>query len=107
TVPAGAQEFEIVGAVYLERGVEPMFLGRHDIGKSRALHGLKDPLGTERPLEWLDQDAAVQLGLGVAQLVLFGINDPHDCRRSLVVSYRQVTSSPPARQDGCTGFPVG
>ena len=63
--------------MHLQCGGKPVIAGRHDVGEACFLDGRQDPLGPERPLERLDQQAAVQLGLGISQLVVFGIDDTH------------------------------
>ncbi|MOA42800.1 hypothetical protein D3C78_1648850 [compost metagenome] len=54
-----------------------MTRGCHDIKETRFLHRRQDPFGAERRLERRHEFAAEKLGLGVAELVVFGVVDAH------------------------------
>ena len=77
-VPDGFEEGQKTLVVHLLRRFQRIAVGRHDIGEPLFLHRLQDPFGAERTFERLDQQSAVQFGLGISQLVIFGINDSHN-----------------------------
>lgn len=63
--------------MHFSRRSQPVRIRCHHVGKARLLDRREDPFGAERRLEGRHQLAGVQLGPGIAQLVIFGIDDAH------------------------------
>ncbi|MCY1301074.1 hypothetical protein D9M70_506650 [compost metagenome] len=76
--PGGFEELEIIGRVQLKGDLETMALRGCDIMKARLFHRRENPFGTERRLEGRYEFAAEELGLGVAELVVFGVKNAHE-----------------------------
>ena len=101
-VPDGGEEIQIGGIMHLSRRFQPMRLGRHDIGKTRLLHRRQDPFGAERRLEGRHKLTVVQLGLGIAQLVVFGIDDAHFRSCPCIRQCRDLHGSAPDKKAAST-----
>ncbi|MGX1258799.1 hypothetical protein AB7M37_003295 [Sinorhizobium fredii] len=75
--PGGLEKFEIVRRMQLQRRLHAVAFRREHVREARFLDGGEDPFGPERRLEGRHELAAVELGLGVSELVIFGIENAH------------------------------
>jgi hypothetical protein len=63
--------------MHLSRRFQSVRLRRNDLRKASLPYARENPFGPERRLERRNKLAVMQFGLGIAQLVVFGIDDTH------------------------------
>ena len=97
-IPHRRQELQIGGIVHLARSFQAMRLRRNNICKTCILHRGKDPFYPERRLEGRHKLAIMQFCLRITQLVVFGIDDAHECPPQISLSKSSLTQARPKKK---------